>query len=122
MTDRPNSLRRLAYAINQVRMSLDVLEHELVSLDRIAQRFPAFDHFGEEITIGDNVSFVGRVRLTGASRLTSDVTGTILDVTEHWVHVQVIRQVGEDVIEGKIFLRKGRNLIKIGRHVNVTNF
>ena len=123
MDNRYNSLTRLSRVVRRVRAVLDELDAEIASLNLLVNRFRAFDRDGEELNIGDNVSFVGLVRLSGSDHATSDVTGTVLLVTERWVHVEVERYIEEDgEILSKVYRRLGRNLLKIGRHINVTNF
>ena len=123
MDNRYNSLTRLSRVFRRVRAALDELDTEITSLNLLVNRIRAYDRDGEEMNIGDCVSFIGSVRLPGSDRATSDVTGTVLLVTERWVHVEVERYIEEDgEIVSRVYRRLGRNLMKIGRHVNVTNF
>ena len=123
MDNRYNSLTRLSRVVHRVRAALDELDTEINSLNLLVNRIRAYDRDGEELNIGDCVSFIGSVRLPGSDRVTSDVTGTVLLVTERWVHVEVERYIEEDgEIVSRVYRRFGRNLLKIGRHVNVTNF
>ena len=123
MDNRYNSLTRLSRVVHRVRTALDELDTEINSLNLLVNRIRAYDRDGEELNIGDCVSFIGSVRLPGSDRATSDVTGTVLLVTERWVHVEVERYIEEDgEIVSRVYRRRSRNLLKIGRHINVTNF
>ena len=111
------------FIVRRVRAALDALDTEIASLNSIVNRFRAFAREDEELNIGDNVSFSGRVKLTGSNHSTPDVTGAVLLVTERWVHIEVERYIAEDEeIVSEVYRRLGRNLRKIGRHINVTNF
>ena len=51
------------------------------------------------------------------------LTGTVCDITEHFVHVEVLRHNhSTQVTQRKIVRRASRNLVKIGRGFDVRNF
>ena len=118
-----NSLARIGYAIAQVKTSLEVLENELEYLNRVVTGSRVFDNNAEALTIGDNVTFIGRIALPGSNIQTEDVTGTVCHISEHFVHVEVLKfNQASNATERKIVRRASRNLVKIGRNINVTNF
>ena len=119
-----SSLTRIQpHTIAKVKTSLEELEKELEALNRVVTGSRVFDNNGEALTIGDNVTFIGRVVLPGSNIKTADVTGTVCHISEHFVHVEVLKyNQSSNSTERKIIRRASRNLLKIGRDINVTNF
>ena len=123
MDNEIDSLSKIQHAVSQAKKSIEELEKEIEALNRVIRRHRVFDNLGEALTIGDDVTFVDRVALPGSDTPRSDVTGTVCDITEHFVHVEVLRHNhSTQVTQRKIVRRASRNLVKIGRGFDVRNF